>query len=188
MEAPRRSIARLAGTLVLACAAWFAQADQNAPSLDGLFERLTVAGSAEEASRIEAEIWQAWYEPPGEEAGRYVLQIESAMRLRQLDQALSASDTLVERFPSFAEGWNRRATVRYLLDDLDGSVADIERTLALEPRHFGAISGLGLIFLKQDDLSGALEAFEAVLELSPASRSAREGAERVRARMNDRDI
>jgi len=181
------SLARLAAAGLL----WFAGAvgaDQDAAVLDGLFERLAQAETARAASRIESEIWQAWLEPPSAAAGALVMQIEGAIRLRQIEQALSVSDVLVERFPDYAEAWNKRATVRYLAGDPDGSVADIERTLELEPRHFGAISGLGLIFLRQDDLVGALSAFEAVLALSPASRSARDGVERVRARMQDSDI
>ena len=69
------------------------------------------------------------------------------------------------------------------MDDLDRSVADIGRTLALEPRHFGAISGMGLIFLQRGDLAGALGAFEQVLELNPQSLSAREHVRRIRERL-----
>ena len=54
--------------------------------------------------------------------------------------------TVIELAPEFAEGWNRRATVRYLATDIDGSIADVNATLDLEPRHFGALSGLGLCF------------------------------------------
>jgi len=177
--------------LIAAILLWsgsLANADQNAPALDGLFDRLAKAESFESASLIEAGIWQAWLEPPSPQAGRLTLQIDNAMRMRRTEQALAVCDVLVTRYPDFAEGWNKRATLRYLSGDFDGSVADIERTLELEPRHFGALSGLGLIFLGQGDLVGATSAFEAVLALSPASRSAQANLERVRTEMKNRDI
>ena len=80
------------------------------------------------------------------------------MRGRDLERALSLADELIEAAPEFAEAWNKRATIHYLLGDDDASVLDIRETLAREPRHFGAISGLGLIFLRQGDEAAALEA------------------------------
>jgi Flp pilus assembly protein TadD len=80
---------------------------------------------------------------------------------------------VIQLAPDFAEGWNKRATAHYLADDLDASVRDIQKTLALEPRHFGALSGLGLIFMQRGDLAGALAAFEQVLVVHPNSAQAR---------------
>ena len=105
------------------------------------------------------------------------------MQARDLDAALETADALIARAPEFAEAWNRRATIHYLRGDDDESVADIRETLALEPRHFGAISGLGLIFLRRGDLEAALDAFEQVLEISPASANAKRSVERVRGEL-----
>ena len=90
---------------------------------------------------------------------------------------LSAAEEIytevIDLMPEFSEGWNRRATVRYYLGDLSGSLADIEETLRLEPRHFGAIWGLGMILGAQRDFERAILAFERLLEIKPNSRDAR---------------
>ena len=157
-----------------------ATADQGDPELDALFKDLGKAEDASAARRLEGRIWQRWLLAPDAESQELILQIESTMRSGLLEAALDAADALVERAPDYAEGWNKRATVRYLIGDYDGSIEDIRRTLLLEPRHFGAISGLGLIYLRQNDKVAALAAFEHVLEISPSSSNALATAERVR--------
>lgn len=166
--------------VLLLCAISPVSADQNDPLLDGLFEDLAKAEEPPEASRLENRIWQRWLVAPDGPAQELLLSVESNMRGGLLEAALDAADQLVERVPDYAEGWNKRATVRYLIGDYDGSIADIRRTLRLEPRHFGAISGLGLIYIRQGDKPAALAAFEHVLEISPASANARASVERVR--------
>ena len=175
------SVVKTACALLLWCtSAQFAAADQNDPELDGLFADLAKAEESPEARRIEGRIWQRWLIAPDEESQRLILVVESAMRNGLMERALDVADQLVEGAPEYAEGWNKRATVRYLVGDYDGSVKDIRRTLLLEPRHFGAISGLGLIYLRQNDKPAALAAFEHVLEISPASSNALASVERVR--------
>ena len=85
--------------------------------------------------------------------------------------------------PDYAEGWNKRATVHYLKGDYSASVIDIERTLALEPRHFGAISGMGLIFMARGDEAGALKAFKEVLKIHPHARGAQFHVEELRKKL-----
>jgi len=155
-------------------------ADQNDPLLDSLFDDLAKAEDASQAARLESRIWQLWLQVPEGVPQQLIKDVESAMRSANLEAALTAADLLIEADPEYAEAWNKRATVRYLAGDYDGSVADIRQTLALEPRHFGAISGLGLIFLRQGDKPAALAAFEHVLEISPSSGNARASVERVR--------
>ena len=103
-----------------------------------------------------------------------------AMQSGRFGEAIEDFDRIVEMAPDFAEGWNKRATAYYLNDELSESVHDIQRTLELEPRHFGAISGMGLIFLKRGDPLGALDAFEAVLQIHPHSRGTRFRVEMLR--------
>ena len=155
-------------------------ADQNSDDLPGLFDELLDAEDAASAARLEARIWREWFEAPDDDARLLMTQLSAAMQSSDSDTALALADRLVELAPGYAEGWNRRATIHYLRGDDDASVADIRETLALEPRHFGAISGLGLIFLRQGDLEAALGAFEQVLAISPASDGARRSVERVR--------
>ena len=103
---------------------------------------------------------------------------------QEYGEALRLLDAIVTIFPEYAEGWNKRATVYWLKDDLGASMKDIQRTLALEPRHFGAISGMGLIFLGRGDQTGALQAFEEVLKINPYSRSAKLQVDYLRARLD----
>lgn len=145
-----------------------ARADQNDIRLPALFTALTAADSKPEAARVAGQIWEIWLEAPAEFAIDDALRRGlTAMALNQFTDALRAFDTIVEKAPGFAEGWNKRATVRYLLGDYEGSIADIDRTLALEPRHFGALSGLGLVRMALDRPAKALEAFEAALAINP---------------------
>jgi tetratricopeptide (TPR) repeat protein len=145
-----------------------ARADQADERLPPLFAALTAADSVERVAPIEREIWSIWLQPPrGSGVAVAMNRGLTAMMYRRHDEALEAFDVVTRLAPDFAEGWNKRATVRYLVGDYEGSVADIERTLALEPRHFGALSGLGLIRVAQGRPVEALEAFEAALAIHP---------------------
>ena len=106
-----------------------------------------------------------------------------AMGDQRWEDAIAIFGQITERAPGFAEGWNKRATAYYLNEDYVASVEDIRRTLALEPRHFGAISGMGLIFLSRGDQAGALAAFEAVVAIHPNSPGARARIEELRKRL-----
>ena len=184
--------ARRVAALALLGAAWLTpatgSADQDAPRLDPLFEELADADDAVDARRLEAEIWRAWLEPPDEDASLLMGGVTDAMTEGDLERALELADRLVELAPDYAEGWNKRATILFVMGDDDASVADIRETLAREPRHFGAISGLGQIFLRRGEPGAALEAFEEVLRLSPASPNARAAVEFARAARDEREI
>lgn len=156
------------------------QGDQNSDALPALFDELLEAEDASIAARIESRIWREWLDAPDDVSGELLSRLNNAMQARDAALALELADELVETAPDFAEAWNKRATLHYLNGDDDLSVADIGQTLALEPRHFGAISGLGLIFVRKGDPEAALEAFEKVLSISPASRNARRSAESMR--------
>lgn len=160
-------------------------ADQRDTKLPGMFERLEQATGAAEAEQIESEIWLAWLAGNNAESDQMMKRIVAAMGSKDLDEALIASTELVELDPDFAEAWNKRATIHYLMGDLNSSVEDIHRTLQLEPKHFGAISGLGLIFLRKGNLSAALEAFEQVLRITPQSINARRSVEQVRSQIGE---
>ena len=109
-----------------------------------------------------------------------------AMQEAHYDLALRAFDRMVEQAPDFAEGWNKRATVHYLMGDWTASVLDIERTLALEPRHFGALFGLGLIYDALEQPEAALRSYQAALDLNPNSESARVRIEELRRQLQGR--
>lgn len=135
--------------------------------LDTLFDALAQARTATAARPIEERIWTIWSDAGDPEINALMRRGEIALRQDALDQARDAYDAVIARMPDFAEGWNKRATVNYLLGDFEASISDVERTLALEPRHFGALSGLGLIAVALGQDEQALEAFEAALDIHP---------------------
>ena len=137
--------------------------------LDTLLDQLRTTEDAAEAQRLERQIWTRWlsYEGADPEVPDLLRRGNSALQQRDYALAEAAFTAVVERAPDFAEGWDRRAVVRFLRGDCDGAVRDIDRTLALEPRHFGALFGLGLCRTVQGDHQAALNAFERVLALDP---------------------
>lgn len=164
------------------------RADQTDKRLDALFVRLKAAKDAAEGRAITTTIWHIWYETKDEKARGLLSDGIDAMDRQDFDSAKIDFDRLVKDDPNFAEGWNRRATLRYLVDDLGGSVQDIEQTLKLEPRHFGALSGLGLIYLQLGDDKAALKAFKRALEINPYLTSVKANVEEIEKRLKGRAI
>jgi tetratricopeptide (TPR) repeat protein len=183
----RLAVPAICSLLLLAGAA-AARADQTDQRLDGLFAELKETQDATVGVRLTEQIWEIWLEPKGEKARDLLAKGVAAMHDDQFDVALDEFNRLVEAAPDFAEGWNRRATLLYLMGEYDGSVRDIERTLQLEPRHFGALSGLGLVYLQLGDDQSALKAFKQALEINPHLRGARDNADDIEKRLNDRGI
>jgi tetratricopeptide (TPR) repeat protein len=178
--------AAILAMLMIAGAGEPACADQDDPRLDGLFERLRHTPDPVEARALEQRIWGLWLETDDAAVNRLMQQGVLALQGQRYPVALQAFDRMVEQAPRFAEGWNKRATVHYLMGDLQASVLDIERTLGLEPRHFGALSGLGLIYDAIDEPQAALRSFEAALELNPHLEVTRERVEELRRELQGR--
>ena len=163
-------------------------ADQDDPRLEALFDRLKAAPDARAAEEVEASIWHIWVQSDDQVIAMLMAQGLAAMNRNDMRAALGKFDQIVKIAPGFAEGWNKRATVYYLLGDFPGSLHDIERTLKLEPRHFGALSGRGLVLLELDQQAGALEAFESALEVHPKMSGAKHNAEALRREIQKREI
>lgn len=162
------------------------RADQTDAWLDGLFQRLKATTEEAEADDLETRIWQIWISADEGESARLMREGILAMSRRAYTDALVHFDALVERAPAFAEAWNKRATVHYLVGDYTASVADIARTLELEPRHFGALSGLGLIYDAIERPAAALRSFEAALAINPHLDSTKERIEQLRRELGGR--
>ena len=141
--------------------------DQNDPVLDGLFDRLYQTVDTLEARQIEAEIQRVWDSSGSATADLLLGRGTFAMHSGDFAAAERALTMVVTQHPDFAEGWNRRATLYYLMGRLDDSVADVARTLALAPRHYGALSGLGQIQLIQEKYDEARESFRRALAANP---------------------
>ena len=165
-----------------------ALADQKDSRLTPLFDALQKAGSPEEAQTIEAIIWSIWAQTGDHELDMLLLEGSMAMSNDDYDTAMRDFNEVVKRAPNFAEGWNKRATLYFLMGNYMASLSDIDKTLALEPRHFGALAGLGLINLQMDRDQAALDAFQRVLKIDPMNAAARTNAEIVKHRLGDEAI
>lgn len=162
-----RRLPALALALLLLLAAAPSLADQNDPELDGLFRDLRTAETPQQVRRIEAQIWSHWFTSDSEDINDMFEAGSAMLATRRFDAAHRIFDRIVKRRPDLSEGWNRRATVRYLMGDYAGSIADIDETLKREPRHFGALSGLGLCHIALSNHAEALTALERALVHNP---------------------
>ena len=143
------------------------EADQNDPRLDRLFTELKLATDQVSADYIASEIWALWRKTDNPVAAQALADGSEAIRTRQYRSAYRHFSKVIEQEPALAEGWNARATVLYLMGAYRESIDDISETLQREPRHFGALSGLGLIFLQQEQFGPAAAAFRDALLINP---------------------
>lgn len=165
-----RMVALLAAMML---APAMAVADQNDPSLDGLFEKLKAAPNVHAGQALDRDIWRAWLRHEDDRT-KSLLQLGAiAMNRGRIDVAMGAFNEAIKRHPEFAEAWNKRATLKFFTGDLKGSVADCANVLKLEPRHYGALSGLGMIYMALEDWAGAIHWLEAALEINPHMPGAR---------------
>jgi tetratricopeptide (TPR) repeat protein len=165
-----------------------ASCDQTDPRLGSLFEQLKTATQPTAAQSIERQIWEIWLVPSDPAIQSLLDAGIDAMNRGDYRVALETFDQMVLRSPEYAEGWNKRATVHYMLGNFEESLADIDATLELEPHHFGALSGRGLVHVKLGDYERALSAFEDALEVSPQSAGPRANAKALREILGQRDI
>ena len=165
-----------------------AAADQDDPRLDRLFDQLYHAPDPLAAQAVEHAIWRIWLTSEDDVVNALMGEGVAAMQRRDYPTALRSFDLLIQAAPGYAEGWNKRATVYYLIGAYEDSLADIVRTLDLEPRHFGALSGRGLILLNLGRSEEALTAFEAALDLHPQMPGARINVEALRKLLKDSSI
>lgn len=136
-------------------------------SLDTLFEALKIAPDAASAKAIESRIWAAWTVSDSDTCNLLMARVKAAAEDKDYDLAIRLLDAVIELKPDYVEAWNRRATVYYLKKDYAHSLADIREVLAREPRHFGALAGLGAILEEIGDDKHALEAYRNALAIDP---------------------
>ena len=101
----------------------------------------------------ESQIREIWLQHANADVAQLMLVGTQRMNTQRYSEAMIAFNRLTESFPNYAEGWNKRATLHYMLGNLGASVTDIEKTLELEPRHFGALSGLGMVFIQTKEFN-----------------------------------
>lgn len=146
------------------------QVSVKSAALDTMFAELRRAKTDRAAGEVADRIKSEWNQSGSATIDLLMQWSSEAMEKKDFPVALDFLDQVVVLKPDFAEGWNRRATVHFLAGNFSKSMADIERTLALEPRHFGALSGMGSIFLETGKKEPALAAFRKVLDVYPQLR------------------
>jgi tetratricopeptide (TPR) repeat protein len=149
--------------------------------LDDLFARLAASKDADETNGLVAAIDRTLLQSDSDTDDFLMARAIAAMGTKNTDTALALLDRLVEIAPDWAEAWNKRATVRFMTGDQSGSMADIAQTVQREPRHFGALSGMGMILEQRGFRASALRAYRRVLEIAPQMASAKAAVERLEA-------
>jgi len=157
-------------------------------NLDTLFDALKIAPDAESAKAIEDRIWAAWMVSGSDTCNLLMGRVHAAADAKDYDLAIKLLDAVVAIKPDYVEGWNRRATVYYLKKDYGHALSDIREVLAREPRHFGALSGLGLILQEIGDDKHALEVYRKVLAIDPHLEHVPDVVKTLREKVEGRDI
>jgi tetratricopeptide (TPR) repeat protein len=143
------------------------QPTDRTKSLDFLFGALKAAPDEETAKAIEQRIWSIWMISRSDTVNLLMTRVEKATDEKDVDLALKLLDAIVKIKPDYVEAWNRRATIYYMKKDYGRSMVDISHVLKLEPRHFGALTGLGLILQDVGDDKAALEVYRRALAVDP---------------------
>ena len=168
-------------SISLLFASKIALADQNDPRLNNLFKKLNETENQDEIRDLISDIWNIWYEVDDPKVIEYFEKGIQAMNLRNYPLAIRFFNNLIEEDPNFAEGWNKRATVHFMMGNFDQSMQDIIKTLELEPRHFGALDGMGLIFIHQGQFQQAIDVYDKMLEIFPYSVKTMDKKERIQS-------
>ncbi|WP_375565979.1 hypothetical protein [Oceaniradius stylonematis] len=153
--------------------------DGRAGRLDELFAELKRTPDARRADNLADAIWAQWHRSGSASIDLMMKWSNEAAGKRRYAMALDFLDQVVIRAPDFAEGWNRRATLHFTMNNYAKSMNDIHKVLALEPRHFGALTGMATILERTGNKAAALEAWQRALEVYPAMRSAQEAVIRL---------
>ena len=155
-------------------------ADQNDKRLDHLFFVLEHSDNTGEMERVTANIWKIWLETNDPLIEKDFNQGLELMYIGQLQKSIEMFTKVIANNSNFAEAWNKRATVYYLMGDFDSSVMDIKETIKLESRHFGAMDGLGLIFIHLQEYEKAIDVYKQMLKIFPHNLSTLKKLEHLR--------
>lgn len=155
--------------------------------LDDLFTRLQTAEPAE-AARIESDIWIEWSKSGSPAIDLLLQRGRDALELGDTGQAIAHFTAVIDHDPDFAEGWNGRATAYFQAGEFGPSLADIAHVLTLNPRHFGALAGLGAIFEDSDRPDKALAAYRAALAIHPHLEGIPEAVERLETEAEGQEL
>jgi tetratricopeptide (TPR) repeat protein len=159
-----------------------------AKNLNFLFGALQAAPDAETAKAIESRIWALWMVSGSDTTNLLMTRVHSAVEGKDLDLAVKLLDAVIKIRPGYVEAWNRRATIYYMKRDYGRALADIRQVLKREPRHFGALSGLGLILQDIGDQKQALEVYRRTLKIYPRIERIPDLVKELSVKVEGRDI
>jgi tetratricopeptide (TPR) repeat protein len=162
--------------------------ETRADKLDWLYGRLAKTTTEDAGKRIASQITAIMLESGSDTTDLLMSRALKAMAEKDWPLALDLLDEVVTLQPDYVEGWNKRATVFFTTEEYGKALADIEHVLALEPRHFGALSGLGLILNELDDKKRAAAVFARLLQIYPTLESAKKAAKELDMEKRERDI
>ena len=159
-----------------------------AKDLDGLFKQLSRTRDAKLADRISTRIWEIWQTSDSRSIDLLTIWARNASGSRRFHVVLDLLDQVIALRPDYAEGFNQRAILHFMMENYGKSIVDIERTLALEPRHYGALAGLASILERLGEKDKALETWYRVLTIYPAMKSAQDSVVRLEEELADSGI
>jgi tetratricopeptide (TPR) repeat protein len=143
----------------------------RAKKLDFMFANLKAVNNEQSALRIEHAIWQLWLNPDNRVLSQMMQTVMATRETGDYEELISLLDDLIAKYPNYSEGWNQRATIYYLMGNFEASVQDVAQTLKLEPRHFGALSGLAVMLWKQGNQDLARKSLSEAVRIHPFLRS-----------------
>jgi tetratricopeptide (TPR) repeat protein len=157
-------------------------------NLDFLFGALKAAPDEASAKHVEARIWAIWIQTPSDTASLLMTRAKTAVDAQKIEIAIKLLDSVIKLRPDYIEAWNRRATLYYMQNDYGRSLADIREVLIREPRHFGALAGLGMIMQEVGDEKRALEAYRKALAVNPHLEKIPDQVKALTEKVEGRDI
>ena len=157
-------------------------------NIDFLFDALKAAPDDETARMIENRIWALWFVSGSATADLLMSRVKAAIEGKDDDLALQLLDAIIELKPDYVEAWNRRATVHFTKKDYGRAIADIGQVLAREPRHFGAMTGLGMILQDIGEDKRALEIYRRALAVDPRLQKIPDVVKTLTEKVEGRDI
>ncbi|HLH48195.1 MAG TPA: hypothetical protein VKV96_02535 [Roseiarcus sp.] len=160
----------------------------RAELLNDLYARLAASKDADETTGLIGAIDRLELESGSDAGDLLMARAVAAMTAKNYDVALALLDKLIDLHPEWAEAWNKRATVRFLVDDDRGSMADIAHVLKLEPRHIGALAGMGVILEREGFRDDALRAYQRALQIAPQLKSLKDSVERLTKAVQGEDL
>jgi len=168
-------------------------AEERSNKLDELFTQLKNTKDLPTAQIVEKKIWEIWLIHPSDDRRGFRLtelltQGSRLMNMGELSKAYELFTRIIATEPDWSEAWNKRATVLYLMNRYQSSLDDIKITLALEPRHFGALSGQALNYIELKQYEKAIKSYKAAQKIYPLLNSAKKMIPELQDLINDQAV